>query len=101
MGVVFLCHDKYILIHKKTKQAIMAIPPTNKIGKTMEAKPIVYTREEFCKAHKLTRQNFWRIQKEGRGPKFYKVGRRIFIPIEAANEWRSGLERIAGVSNGN
>jgi hypothetical protein len=59
----------------------------------MENKPIVYTREEFCKVHKLTRQNFWRIQKRGDGPNFYRVGRRIFISIEAANQWRNSLER--------
>ena len=48
---------------------------------------------EFCAEHGISRALFYLLLARGDGPKVMKVGRRTLISAEAANEWRSRLER--------
>lgn len=56
----------------------------------------MFSVSEFCRTHGISRAFFYRLAKEGRGPKTAKVGRRTLISQEAATEWRRGLEERAG-----
>lgn len=53
----------------------------------------VYTVTEFCAEHGgISRVLFYKLQKEGRGPRLMKVGRRTLISAEAAADWRRQME---------
>jgi predicted DNA-binding transcriptional regulator AlpA len=47
----------------------------------------------FCADHGLSRSLFYRLIKEGRGPRLTKIARRTLISAEAAAEWRARMER--------
>lgn len=47
---------------------------------------------QFCDDHDLARTTLYALWKEGRGPRFFKVGRRTLISDEAAAEWRRRME---------
>lgn len=54
-----------------------------------------YTVEEFCFEHgALSRPFFYKLIKDGKGPRLMKVGRRTLITAEAAAEWRKQMEDI-------
>lgn len=58
--------------------------------------PIIYTRFEFCKVHKISHTTFDRMLKAGYGPKIIKMeGKKgkVLITREAAAEWRKNRER--------
>ena len=48
--------------------------------------------DEFCAAHGISRAMFYKIQKQGRGPRIMAVGTRQLISDEAAAEWRRQME---------
>lgn len=48
--------------------------------------------EEFCEMHDIGRTTFFRLEKERKGPRIMKVGRRTLISAEAAAEWRARME---------
>ena len=47
----------------------------------------------FCAQHSVSRSLFYRLLKEGRGPRVTKISRRTLISAEAAAEWRARMER--------
>jgi hypothetical protein len=47
----------------------------------------------FCADNGLSRSLFYRLLKEGRGPRVTKIGRRRLIAATAAAEWRARMER--------
>jgi hypothetical protein len=48
-----------------------------------------YTIPEFCVAHRISESGYYKIRKDGRGPKEKRaVGKRPIITEEAAAEWR-------------
>lgn len=51
-----------------------------------------YSVHEFCIAHGITRVMFYKMLKDGRGPKIMKVGTRTLISLEAASDWRRQCE---------
>lgn len=55
----------------------------------------------FCKAHSITRPTFYALAKQGRAPRFMKVGSRTLISVEAAAEWRRQMEDGAQILPGN
>jgi len=52
----------------------------------------VYSVDEFCDSHDLSRTTYFQLEKEGRGPRSMKIGRRRLITLEAAAEWRASME---------
>ena len=46
----------------------------------------------FCADNGLSRSLFYRLLKDGRGPRVTKIGRRSLISGLAAAEWRSRME---------
>lgn len=58
-----------------------------------------YTVAEFCAEHGgISKVLFYKLIKEGRGPRLMKVGRRTLITAEAAAEWRAQMERDSNPS---
>lgn len=47
----------------------------------------------FCRDHGVSRSLFYRLLKQGQGPRLTKVARRTLISAEAAAEWRARMER--------
>ena len=50
---------------------------------------------EFCAEHGISRALFYLLLARGDGPRIMKVGRRTLVTAEAADEWRSRMERQA------
>lgn len=53
---------------------------------------------EFCDAHGFTKVLFYKLLKDGRGPRIMKVGHRTLISTEAAADWRRAMEEGAELS---
>lgn len=47
---------------------------------------------EFCRSHGIARSHFYKLLKEGRGPRIIKLGRRTLISTAAAAAWRRSIE---------
>ena len=52
---------------------------------------------EFCKAVGISKRTFWNLAKRGEAPPVVRIGRRVVIRLEAADDWLRGLEQAAGV----
>jgi predicted DNA-binding transcriptional regulator AlpA len=57
-----------------------------------ELQPQSLTVDEFCRVNRICRATFYRIVKDGRGPRLMKVGTRTLVSVEAAAEWRRAME---------
>ena len=53
-----------------------------------------YSVRDFCREHGISRGLFYRLLREGRGPRVMKVGRRTLISQEAADAWRRRMESV-------
>lgn len=58
----------------------------------------VYTVDEFCKAHRISRTFFYNLRKSGDGPDIIKIKTRRLISKEAAARWRLKMESAANVA---
>jgi predicted DNA-binding transcriptional regulator AlpA len=47
---------------------------------------------EFCEAHGISEGFFYKLKKQGEGPREMKVGARTLISFESAAEWRRARE---------
>jgi predicted DNA-binding transcriptional regulator AlpA len=47
---------------------------------------------EFCQAHGISEGFFYKLKKQGDGPREMKVGARTLITFESAAEWRRARE---------
>ncbi len=47
----------------------------------------------FCDSHNISRAMFYKLVKQGRGPRLFKVGTLTLISRAAAAEWVAQLER--------
>jgi hypothetical protein len=52
-----------------------------------------FTISTFCKAHEIGRNTYYKLKKEGRGPREARIGSKVLITLEAAQAWR---EQISG-----
>lgn len=62
-------------------------------GEGSRPSPNLQSVPDFCTDNGVSRSLFYRLVKEGRGPRLTKVARRTLISSEAAAEWRSRMER--------
>ena len=56
---------------------------------------MVYSIDEFCRAHGISRSKIYQLWGQGRGPKVMKVDGKRLITIEAATAWRAELQTEA------
>ena len=50
---------------------------------------------EFCQQSGISRALFYKLAREGKGPRTIKVGSRTLISQEAAQEWQHKMENRA------
>jgi predicted DNA-binding transcriptional regulator AlpA len=50
---------------------------------------------EFCDAHGISQDFFYKLKRQGQAPRLMKVGARTLISLEAAAEWRREQEAVA------
>ena len=55
--------------------------------------PSMLSVTAFCADNGLSRSFFYRLLKDGLGPRLTKISRRTLISAEAAAEWRTRMER--------
>jgi predicted DNA-binding transcriptional regulator AlpA len=62
---------------------------------------VVYTVTDFCTAHGISRWLYYKMKKDGTGPREMRIGDRAFITIESATKWRRAQERKNNLKIGN
>ena len=63
--------------------AVLPRPPTPRLALSIP---------EFCEAHGISEGFFYKLKKQGEGPREMKVGARTLITFESAAEWRRARE---------
>jgi predicted DNA-binding transcriptional regulator AlpA len=58
--------------------------------------PLSMTIAQFCKAHSIGRTTLWKMWREGKGPRRFRVGRLVRIPVDEARHWRGETDVTAG-----
>jgi hypothetical protein len=53
---------------------------------------MAYSIRQFCQAHNISVDTYFRMQRAGFGPVTMKVGGRTLISVEAAAAWRRDRE---------
>jgi predicted DNA-binding transcriptional regulator AlpA len=72
----------------RTKSAaVLPRPPTPRLALSIP---------EFCEAHGISEGFFYKLKKQGEGPREMKVGARTLITFESAAEWRRARENREG-----
>jgi len=61
-------------------------------GEGSRPSPNLQSVPDFCTDNGVSRSLFYRLVKEGRGPRLTKVARRTLVSSEAAAEWRTRME---------
>lgn len=51
-----------------------------------------FTVDQFCLSHQLSRSTFYSLLRTGQGPRTFRIGSRIRISREAAEDWRRERE---------
>jgi hypothetical protein len=51
-----------------------------------------YSVKDFCRSHGISRGLFYKLLRDGCGPRFIKAGRRTLITKRAAIDWRRRME---------
>jgi hypothetical protein len=54
--------------------------------------PMAYSIRQFCQAHSISVDTYFRLQRANGGPATMKVGGRTLISVEAAAAWRRDRE---------
>jgi hypothetical protein len=57
--------------------------------------PLAMSIREFCTAHRISEDMFFKMRRQGWGPAVMRVGARTLISSEAAAEWRKAREQAA------
>ena len=63
--------------------AVLPRPPTPRLALSIP---------EFCEAHRISETFYYKLKKQGKGPREMKVGTRTLITFESAAEWRRSRE---------
>jgi predicted DNA-binding transcriptional regulator AlpA len=66
------------------------------VGPPLATLRLALSIPEFCKAHGISEGLFYKLQKQGEGPREMKVGARTLISFESAAEWRRARENQHG-----
>jgi hypothetical protein len=78
---------------KTRKKACRATPI--RAGPDPLIEPLALSIKQFCAAHSICVETFYRMQRAGAGPSVMKVGARTLISVEAAATWRREREEAA------
>jgi predicted DNA-binding transcriptional regulator AlpA len=67
----------------KTRAQSAAVPPTPRLALNIR---------EFCEAHGISEGLYYKLKKQGKGPREMKIGARTLITLESAAEFRRDRE---------
>jgi excisionase family DNA binding protein len=67
-------------------------PRNRRKRRAMAAAVLGFTVDEFCERFDISRSFFYKLRREGRGPKIMKIGRLTRISPEAADDFRRRIE---------
>ena len=67
--------------------AVLPRPPTPRLALSIP---------EFCEAHRISEGLYYKLKKQGKGPREMKVGARTLITFESAAEWCRTRENQPG-----
>jgi hypothetical protein len=59
------------------------------------------TIDEFCKRHKISTAFYFKLRKQGLGPREIRLGSRVVISHEAGRAWRAEREAATAAANSN
>jgi Predicted transcriptional regulator len=51
----------------------------------------ILTIPQFCERFNLSLSTYYRLKRNGRGPRELRIGRRVIIPAKTADEWAETL----------
>lgn len=68
---------------------IAPAPAAEQVRQDNDREPVVYTVEEFCDAHKMSRTTFFKLRRAGKGPTVKELGNKLLISRESAQAWRN------------
>lgn len=54
-----------------------------------------YSIKKFCELNSVSRAFLYKLIRQGKGPRTFKLGRRTLISAEQAAPWRTSLESTA------
>jgi hypothetical protein len=57
--------------------------------------PACFTMGEFCLAHRIGLNTYYRLRKAGKGPVEMRVGAKVLISKESAAHWRAARDAEA------
>jgi hypothetical protein len=57
--------------------------------------PAAYSIPQFCAAHNISESFYFKLQRQGLGPAEMRLGTRVLITQEAAQQWRREREVVA------
>jgi len=77
------------MAHKEPQWSASATTPP------IRGPPLAMSIREFCTAHRISEDMFFKMRRQGWGPTVMRVGTRTLISIEAAAEWRKAREQAA------
>ncbi len=83
---------------KTRKKASRATPI--RAGPDPLIEPLALSIKQFCAAHGICVETYFRMQRAGIGPAVMKVGSRTMISVEAAAAWRREREEAARKQRG-
>jgi hypothetical protein len=58
-----------------------------------------YTRREFCDAFRIGHSKYFELKAEGLGPREMRIGRKILISRQSAEDWREMMERLCAAKS--
>ncbi len=61
----------------------------------MEPKILAYTVDEFCGQVRISRSQFYRLQRRGEGPRLTRLGDRVVVLHETAHAWLKEREALS------
>jgi predicted DNA-binding transcriptional regulator AlpA len=54
---------------------------------------LAFSINEFCELYGFSRSYFYKLKEQGKAPKTYNLGKKVFISKESAEEWQ---RQVAG-----
>jgi hypothetical protein len=57
--------------------------------------PHAFTLSEFCVAHRIGLNTYYRLRKTGKGPEEVRIGTKVLVTKESAARWRAALDAEA------
>ena len=61
----------------------------------MTETPKAHDVNTFCKTFGISRSMFYKLQRQNKGPRILKIGKRTLITTEAIEDWQRQMENPA------